>query len=308
MSDENKSFGRTAEKLARNPLGIIALFIVLAHAFASLILAFSNRLQSGQQWPLIIFVVLFPIIVLSIFTHLVIKHHTKLYSPGDYRSDESFLKSVSPEQLKSKLKDDVSLSGDFVIGDKAVISLKTIEDESSRMEKTLPSTSEENAKNGNERKISQKAMHNQEGFLAEDLALRKLEASFNQPVRRQSIIYTNKISIRFDGVITQNDLVTGIEVFFLRRGQFIPTEKIDKCIIDTVTAENYLSSLGKRFSFIFVIILDDIDSEDASENNIKRFIMTRVTSLIRSITNVKVQVYNFKELKEEFGYQISEMN
>lgn len=36
MSDSAKSFNETAVNLARNPLGIIALFIVLVYGFASL--------------------------------------------------------------------------------------------------------------------------------------------------------------------------------------------------------------------------------------------------------------------------------
>src|SRR5271170_5271889 len=34
MNDQTKSFGETAKSLARNPLGIIALFIVMIYGFA----------------------------------------------------------------------------------------------------------------------------------------------------------------------------------------------------------------------------------------------------------------------------------
>jgi hypothetical protein len=35
MNDQTKGFGETAKSLARNPLGIVALFIVLVYGFAS---------------------------------------------------------------------------------------------------------------------------------------------------------------------------------------------------------------------------------------------------------------------------------
>lgn len=40
---EIKSFGQTAKGLARNPLGIIALFIVLVYGVAGLVTAFLVR-------------------------------------------------------------------------------------------------------------------------------------------------------------------------------------------------------------------------------------------------------------------------
>jgi hypothetical protein len=42
MNPEIKSFGSMATGLARNPLGIIALFIVLIYGFASLVTGFAG--------------------------------------------------------------------------------------------------------------------------------------------------------------------------------------------------------------------------------------------------------------------------
>lgn len=52
MSDVT-GFGETAKSLARNPLGIIALFIVLIYGFASLVVGFSSRLEDTERTPLI---------------------------------------------------------------------------------------------------------------------------------------------------------------------------------------------------------------------------------------------------------------
>lgn len=87
------SFGKIAKGLARNPLGIIALFIVLIYGFASLVVGFSDKLVAGERAPLIWFLVVFPCLVLSVFAWLVSRHHTKLYAPSDYREDESFIQA-----------------------------------------------------------------------------------------------------------------------------------------------------------------------------------------------------------------------
>ncbi len=67
MSDDTKSFGETAKSLARNPLGIIALFIVLVYGFASLVTAFAGSFTSAERLPLIYFLIAFPILVLGVF-------------------------------------------------------------------------------------------------------------------------------------------------------------------------------------------------------------------------------------------------
>jgi hypothetical protein len=73
-------FNNTAQKLSRNPLGIIALFIVLVYGFAAMVLGLAkSSLDSNQRWPLIYFLVLFPVLVLFVFAWLVRYHHWKLY-------------------------------------------------------------------------------------------------------------------------------------------------------------------------------------------------------------------------------------
>lgn len=84
-----------ARSLSRNPLGIIALFIVLIYGFAALTLAANNALSGSERLPLVWFLVIFPVVVLGAFCWLVSQHHEKLYAPGDYKSDDSFLSAAA---------------------------------------------------------------------------------------------------------------------------------------------------------------------------------------------------------------------
>ncbi len=92
MSDQTKSFGETARSLARNPLGIIALFIVLVYGFASLVTAFAGSFTAGERLPLIYFLIIFPVLVLCVFSWLVSKHSGKLFAPSDFKNEDNYVK------------------------------------------------------------------------------------------------------------------------------------------------------------------------------------------------------------------------
>lgn len=87
-----KGFGETARALARNPLGIIALFIVLVYGLACLVTAFASSFSPSQKTPLIYFLVIFPVLVLAVFSWLVSCHSGKLFAPADFRDEENYVK------------------------------------------------------------------------------------------------------------------------------------------------------------------------------------------------------------------------
>jgi CheY-like chemotaxis protein len=95
MSDETRAFGDMAQKLARNPLAIIALFIVLVYGFAALVTTFSGALATEERLPLIYFLVLFPVLVLGVFAWLVSRHSNKLFAPSDFRNEENYVRMLS---------------------------------------------------------------------------------------------------------------------------------------------------------------------------------------------------------------------
>jgi CheY-like chemotaxis protein len=92
MSNQLKEFGQVAKGLARNPLGIIALFIVLVYGFACLVTAFTRSLAPGERAPLIYFLVIFPVLVLGVFTWLVSRHSGKLFAPADFKDESNYVK------------------------------------------------------------------------------------------------------------------------------------------------------------------------------------------------------------------------
>ena len=95
MDGQLKGFSNTAKSLARNPLGIIALFIVLVYGFASLVTAFAGSFSTYERIPLIYFLIVFPVLVLGVFAWLVSKHSGKLFAPGDYKDEENYVKIVA---------------------------------------------------------------------------------------------------------------------------------------------------------------------------------------------------------------------
>jgi hypothetical protein len=78
MNDQVTGFGDVAQKLARNPLGIIALFIVLVYGFAALVAGFSGPFSASERLPLIYFMITFPVLVLGVFAWLVSRHSNSL--------------------------------------------------------------------------------------------------------------------------------------------------------------------------------------------------------------------------------------
>ena len=89
-----KEFASSAKSLAKNPLGIIALFIVMVYAIAGLVISLAKpEFYQNPYHPSVIFLSAFPLFVLFVFAYLVSKHHQKLYSPSDFENQEDFVRT-----------------------------------------------------------------------------------------------------------------------------------------------------------------------------------------------------------------------
>lgn len=96
----------------KNPIGVIGFFLVLVEAIASLVVANSN-LCAYQNTILVLFIVIFPCIVLRVFYMLVTEHHEKLYSPSDYRNDDNFLQMKYKYNSMTQKNEEVAVSADI---------------------------------------------------------------------------------------------------------------------------------------------------------------------------------------------------
>ncbi|MSP42653.1 MAG: hypothetical protein EXR08_04715 [Alphaproteobacteria bacterium] len=85
-------FNNISPNFMRNPLGIIALFIVMIYAMAGLVTT-SEALSPDERFILVIFLAAFPLIVLVAFYLLVTRHSEKLYAPGDFKDEENYLRA-----------------------------------------------------------------------------------------------------------------------------------------------------------------------------------------------------------------------
>jgi len=108
MADTFPGFTQSAKALSRNPLGIIALFLVLVYGFASLVTMLAPSLHDSERLPLIYFLVVFPVLVLVAFVWLVSQHAGKLYSPGDFKDEHNFVTAVASLAVASARRSDGS--------------------------------------------------------------------------------------------------------------------------------------------------------------------------------------------------------
>ncbi len=87
------NFGDVATRLARNPLGIIALFIVLVYAMATIVVG-AVSLTASDRTLLIYFMVGFPVLVLGVFAWLVVGHSGKLFAPADFKDEANYIRAL----------------------------------------------------------------------------------------------------------------------------------------------------------------------------------------------------------------------
>src|SRR5258705_7343875 len=120
MSAQTEAPGLSLLKPVRNQLGVIALLIFLIYALASSVIGFSGHIEPAQKWPLVWFLVVFPLLVLGTFGWLLSRHHGKLVVAGtEAFSGEMFLSTLTPDQQRRKLSKDLhafeAASGDIEV-------------------------------------------------------------------------------------------------------------------------------------------------------------------------------------------------
>jgi hypothetical protein len=154
-----EQFGRTAANLSRNPLGIIALFLVLVYGIAAFVVS-AVGLDQDAKGHLVWFLVTFPFAVLAVFVFLVVRHHTKLYSPTDYSNPADFLRAATYQTSDQQLQ---------------------------RVDQEIAEQASSTASNTPDAQIPRVHQRNLY-LLAEEFAFRKLEREFQTKIQRAVVV------------------------------------------------------------------------------------------------------------------------
>lgn len=274
-------FSQASHKLSRNPLGIIALFIVLVYGIAALVLGVSsNDLQPNERFPLICFLVIFPVIVLAVFYRLVSNHHVKLYAPNDFPDKDGFFRVLSPLEQKKKLEEEIKLVEADIETEKASLSptpeVKSIDAET----------------NGKEliKNISTRHAY----VLAEELAFREIENLNGVSINRQVSVGRD---FRVDGIYFLSDGTTvAVEIKYVRKIKYI--DKIFKNEVNRFSqiAESFAISGRPKPAFSLVIVTENV-SDESNSLTIEKFTKITEDYKLRS----EILVFSLKELKEKYG-------
>lgn len=221
--------------LVKNPIGIIALFISLIYGFANLLLgATANSLTSDERFPLVIFIVLFPVVVLGVFYLLVSRHHGKLYAPGDYKDDKSFLRTLSAEEREQKLEKEAQ---------EALPEPAPVEVLPAARPGAAPSSSQRITEIRNELRY------------IESLVVTKFEAEFNQRAERD--VAVGETGASFDALFQTSGKLTFLEIKSIRHPNTI-NMIIDRVLYNAVIADRFLNS---NFKLILAVVYH-FDKED----------------------------------------------
>ncbi len=267
MNNQIDSFDKTAQKLSRNPLGIIALFIVLVYGMAALALGLSSgNLQIYERLPLIYFLVIFPVVVLAVFYRLVSHHHVKLYAPSDFQDQEGFFRTLLPHEQKEKLDADTK-----IIKKETEITKKKSQKTKKRK---APSTITNVAQSTNVLAI-----------VVEDLVFRELALEFNGVIRKGIGIQ----NYRFDGAVEYMGNYTVIEVKYTQRLDLGPMLRRQIVRFRAIRVK-------KKMSFLLAIVADGWTPKHIVDENEKLRNIAQESNL-----PLQIRIYDLAELERKYG-------
>lgn len=296
MNDNSLLNNSTAvSNLVKNPLGIIGLFILLVYGIASLLLGLGGKtiFSENQIWLIIIFLVLFPAIVLYVFYELVTKNHQKLYSPKDYHDDKSFLDALGMERV-SEAEREQKLENESLFLEENQTQLKDITSKSVVVEPSGANLTAEigniTVKTTNEARAISHSDRMKELQLLEEQAIIKLEKKFNTHFDREVKFNFNDITLIADGGYKDkdNNRVVIVEIMVVRNP--IVVDRISGIILKCIQLQQSLGTTALELVFGLII-------EDDRYNTI-----SRIQKLLIGIPiNIQIEYFNILDLKKEMN-------
>lgn len=284
MNRLNDFMSNTKGGLTKNPLGIIGLFISLIYGFACLVLStsISNLSEPTERLPLIWFIIVFPIVILAAFLFLVVNHHEKLYAPGDFRNDDSFIETMNGKRIKEKKEQEVEL---LVNAEESENETEIIDEfkkeETSLKEKTVKEISVPESKEELVNRYKN----------VEKWAIKELELEYNIQFRTNQTISMNGIKLELDAYASNPKKAIIAEV------KYWESNKAVKPLL--LSLQNFVLKFdrfkrafgSKEVELAIVIVFDEL--KDANTERIKSFI----SELNK---NINLQFRQYSDLKKDF--------
>ena len=262
------NFMQNAKGLAKNPLGIIALFISLIYGFACLVMGISaDKLEPNEKILLIWFLIVFPIIVLGVFVFLVVYHHKKLYSPSDFREDKSFLETFDKNQ---------KIINEFRETSSPELEIKNVEVKGkTKLEKSAIKSSQLEFNDFKEKYIQ-----------IEDSVLERIENIYCSTVKR-NVRIKGLPNAEFDGVINKEDEVIFIEI------KYVKSLTMSSSIIDSLKRMNeqlidykQKGYIERKVTFLIYIVFEVERLE---------FLFNQINNLEKDLKNRDFKILIFKD-------------
>lgn len=160
----------------RNPLSIIALFLLLVEVVVTIALRVEVLTETQRTW-LVVFCVVFPVIVLLFLFILVWNRPQHLYGPSDYDDSSKFIDSLTRVKYLSRVNE--------------------LEEESRRSVRDPL----------RRRELMQKVID------ASNLAVAELEKEFNCRIDRE--VLSTERNYRYDAVIRHDEGSIGVETYYM---------------------------------------------------------------------------------------------
>lgn len=284
MSESKASFGETATKLSRSPLGIIGLFIVLVDLFAAAVAGpFGSHLNPIQVWALLAFIIGFPLVVFVSFVWLLVKHHTKLYAPSDYRTDDAFIKTLSVHEQYLRISQKTAPTPENK--ENAKQQLDDIRYSLKRDVKKTPNMIEEKQRR-------------EDYLIAEDLSLRVLQAEFKESIKRQASFNIGDEKLTYDGIILTKKGILLIEVKFVRFKRVIERQ-FDDIVKKAIEVAKHAQQNKTPYDVeLLIAIVCDVPEDEALEIQKTLNVKAQMVPI-----NVTMKYFDYKQLRSEFGIE-----
>lgn len=304
----------------KNPLTVISRFAAIAEISGTVVLPF---IEPDNQAIYIWFLMLFPVLLVSIFFLTLNFNHKTLYAPSDYKNQNHFLNLfgiVTPDERDEKLEQEVGETDSPIASEMADDPPpEQAPDSTSPAQEELAEHNdkpEETAADSNKLE-TQEAAHQQfkhenntfdlDAFAKKSLieSMAKLEyiekRSIEQLKASTNIAFSERVKfdipglnkpIIFDAIADQNETIHIAEVKYFEKGGF-SARRFSSTFANAKLVANQIYQLSNRKILLHLVVILGSPASQGSIHNIKTIL--RNTSLSNSMS-AKIYIATVEEL------------